>query len=370
MTAQPGTGAVRHPSAVCGPRRASLEVQIHPADIRRRVRYFFFGRAGLTLLSLAALLYILFLALAAALAAPLLREAVSGGEYQMLVAERARLGQRTQELVRRLDEIADRGADLGLYLARVRLAYGLPALAQPRGPHPAEAGEAATGSIYAGAVTQGRRLGARLARESAVVSTEAAALARFEREHPEAVATTPSVCPLPAGSYVLTTPFARVRSPFTKELEFHAGVDLAAPSGTPVRAPADGVVTFAGSYPAGAGGSWWRLGRLVVLAHGERFATVFGHLDRIDVRPGQRLRRGAPLGTVGTSGWSTHPHLHYEVRRLGSGSGQAGERPLDPRLFVLDERWSGEERLLAEAAVAPPGTFDPLPALRRARRRR
>lgn len=370
MTAQPGTGAVRQAPAPFGARRASLEVQVHPADIRRRVRYLFFDRAGLTLLSLAGLLYVLFLALAAALAVPLLRELAGGGEYQMLVAERTRLGQRTQELVRRLDELADRGADLGLYLARVRLAYGLPALAPPRGPHPAEAGEAAAGSIYAGAVTQGRRLAARLARESAAATAEAAALARFEREHLDEVATTPSACPLPARSYVLTTPFARVRSPFTKELELHAGVDLAAPAGTPVRAPADGVVAFAGSYPVGAGGSWWRLGRLVVLAHGERFATVFGHLDRLDVRPGQRVRRGEPLGTVGTSGWSTHPHLHYEVRRLGSAAGSSGERPLDPRLFILDERWPGEERLLAEAASAPPGAFDPLPALRRAGRRR
>jgi murein DD-endopeptidase MepM/ murein hydrolase activator NlpD len=361
MTVQPGTGA---PAAQWPRGRGSLEIQLHPADIRRRVRYFFFGRRQMTALSLALLAYLLFLALAAALAPRLVRQAAGPEEYQLLVSERMHQGQRMQGLVRRLGELAERGADLDLQLARVRLAYGLPAAAAPAAAVPLAA--AAPQSIYAGTVLSGRRLTARLERGLGAASASLAGLERYEREHSEEVATTPSVCPLPAGSFVLTAAFARARSPFTGELAFHPGIDLAAPAGTPVHAPADAVVSFAGTYPEGMRGGWWRFGKLVILAHGGRWATVFGHLDRIDVRPGQRVRRGHVLGTVGSSRWSTHPHLHYEVRRLGAG----GERPLDPRLFVLDQRWPGEERLLAQAtAGAPPNYFDPLPAPRRRARR-
>lgn len=364
-----------------GGRGASLEVQLHPADIRRRVRYLFLGRRRITALSLGLLVYLLFLALATGLAPLLLRDFAGGGEYQVLVGERMRQGQRMHELVGRLDQLADRGDDLGMQLARVRVVYGLQrgSPAVPAAVPPAAL--ALPGSIYAGTVAQGRRLFARLQGGLGAASAALHELERFEREHGEEVATTPATCPLPAGSFVLTTPFARVRSPFTRELELHPGVDLAAPRGTPVRAPADGVVFLAGEHAAGAG--WRRLGRLVVVAHGTRYATVFGHLDRIDVRRGERVRRGQLLGSVGTTGRSTHPHLHYEVRRLGAswGSGSASrlasrlasntERPLDPRLFVLDQRWPGEERLLAEAAAAPqPGDFDPLPARIEIRRRR
>jgi murein DD-endopeptidase MepM/ murein hydrolase activator NlpD len=184
------------------------------------------------------------------------------------------------------------------------------------------------------------------------------AVQAFEREHPELVRTTPSTCPL-RGEFVLTSPFGNRRSPFTAERELHAGADLAAPLETPVYATADGVVAFAGQYPLGRSAVWWRYGNLVLVENGEGFVTVFGHASRVEVRRGQRVRRGDRLATVGSSGWSTNPHLHYEVRRRGA---DGVFRPVEPMVFILDRRWPSEERLLVQARNAPPPRdFEPLP---------
>jgi murein DD-endopeptidase MepM/ murein hydrolase activator NlpD len=95
----------------------------------------------------------------------------------------------------------------------------------------------------------------------------------------------------------------------------HVGLDIAAPSGARVGAAAGGTVTFAG----------WRgaYGRLVIVDHGGGLTTRYAHLAGIEVRAGAQVATGAPLGTVGSSGVSTGPHLHFEVRRQGI--------PVDPR---------------------------------------
>jgi len=89
----------------------------------------------------------------------------------------------------------------------------------------------------------------------------------------------------------------------------HSGVDISVPQGTPVLAPADGVVSFAG----------WEsdYGRLVCIDHGNGFSTMHGHLKEIYVQPGDRVFKGQAFATVGISGNSTGPHLHYEVRIHG-----------------------------------------------------
>ncbi len=91
----------------------------------------------------------------------------------------------------------------------------------------------------------------------------------------------------------------------------HMGVDIGAATGTPIIAPADGIVASAG----------WEAeyGRLVCLDHGHGFTTMFGHLNEIYVRAGDRVKAGQILGTVGTSGNTTGPHLHYEIRIYGRG---------------------------------------------------
>jgi murein DD-endopeptidase MepM/ murein hydrolase activator NlpD len=115
-------------------------------------------------------------------------------------------------------------------------------------------------------------------------------------------ASTPSVWPVRGW---VTSPFGNRTSPFSGILTFHEGVDIAAQTGTPVMAPADGVVIKAG-FTTG-------YGNMVEISHGYGIKTVFGHNSRINVKAGQRVKRGEVISYIGDSGSSTGPHLHYEV---------------------------------------------------------
>jgi murein DD-endopeptidase MepM/ murein hydrolase activator NlpD len=106
--------------------------------------------------------------------------------------------------------------------------------------------------------------------------------------------------------------------PFSGEGAYHTGVDLSAPTGTPVHATADGRVQFVGFYHG--------YGRLVVVNHGNNYETYYAHLSRAEVMEGQEIRRGEALGRVGSSGRATGPHLHYEVR--------IGSTPVNPYRFL------------------------------------
>lgn len=110
--------------------------------------------------------------------------------------------------------------------------------------------------------------------------------------------------------------------PFTGVRDFHSGLDISAPYGNKVVAAADGVVVFAGYRPD--------YGNLVVIDHKFGFSTRYGHLAYARVVPGQRIERGATVGFVGSSGRSTGPHLHYEVR--------VNEQALNPYKFLSAAR--------------------------------
>ncbi|HUX81667.1 MAG TPA: M23 family metallopeptidase [Halothiobacillus sp.] len=97
--------------------------------------------------------------------------------------------------------------------------------------------------------------------------------------------------------------------PITHRREFHKGQDLAAPVGTPVYAPADGVVAFSG-FDKG-------YGNLLEIDHGFGFSTRYGHLSKLLVSQGQVVTKGTKIATIGDTGLSTGPHLHFEVRFLG-----------------------------------------------------
>ncbi len=111
----------------------------------------------------------------------------------------------------------------------------------------------------------------------------------------------------PMSNFTITTYFGR-RGVFQR---FHTGIDLAAPTGTPIYAARAGQVDTAG---------WSRFGYglHVILDHGGAHETLYGHMSRIAVRPGQWVARGDLLGYVGSTGWSTGPHLHFEVRVGGA----------------------------------------------------
>lgn len=119
-------------------------------------------------------------------------------------------------------------------------------------------------------------------------------------------ASTPSVWPVRGW---VTSPFGNRTSPFSGILKFHEGLDIAAQTGTPVMAPADGVVVKAG-FSTG-------YGNMVEISHGYGIKTVFAHNSRLNVKAGQRVKRGDIISYVGDSGSSTGPHLHYEVRLNG-----------------------------------------------------
>jgi murein DD-endopeptidase MepM/ murein hydrolase activator NlpD len=129
------------------------------------------------------------------------------------------------------------------------------------------------------------------------------------------LASTPSLAPV---SGFFSDGYGWRRDPIDGSREFHKGVDIVAPTGTPVRAAADGLVTAAGRMSG--------YGSMVHLAHGYGMGTRYGHLSRIVVTPGQRVKRGDIVGYVGSTGRSTGPHLHYEVFRAG---GQ-----VDPRKYI------------------------------------
>ncbi len=107
----------------------------------------------------------------------------------------------------------------------------------------------------------------------------------------------------------ITSGFAMRMHPILQTLRAHRGVDYGAPTGTPVRSVGDGVVEFAG----------WQngYGNVVKIEHGKERSTLYAHLSRIDVRKGQRVDQGQYVGAVGSTGWATGPHLHFEFQVRG-----------------------------------------------------
>jgi murein DD-endopeptidase MepM/ murein hydrolase activator NlpD len=116
----------------------------------------------------------------------------------------------------------------------------------------------------------------------------------------------------------ITSGFGRRFHPILKKWRLHTGVDFGAPRGSPIRAAADGIVISAG-YSRG-------YGNRVILDHGGRISTLYGHCSRLFVSTGQRVRRGQKIAAVGSTGLATGPHLHFEVRVDG--------RPVNPMRWL------------------------------------
>ncbi len=134
----------------------------------------------------------------------------------------------------------------------------------------------------------------------------------------------------------VTSNFGERQDPFNGEGAFHAGIDIGAPVGTPVRATADGDVAKAGW---GTG-----YGREIAVDHGHDIETVYGHLSSIAVVEGEHVTRGQVIGYVGQSGRSTGPHLHYEVR--------VHDVAVNPHKYLRD---SYEQLADASATTKPAG---------------
>ena len=131
------------------------------------------------------------------------------------------------------------------------------------------------------------------------------------------LASTPSIAPVRG---ILTDGFGGRSDPFTGERGTHNAVDISSAVGQAVRAPADGIVVkaeWANGY-----------GNVIYMSHGYGFSTRYGHLSQYAVRPGTRVKRGDIIGYVGSTGRSTGPHLHYEVR--------VNNNPVNPLEYILN----------------------------------
>ncbi len=267
--------------------------------------------------------------------------------------------------------LRSRARQTGNLLNRIAFLYGIPPDAWPAALAPEhrtladESPDRVAGGMpaYLGALERGRAL-----------------IGEREAGDPAVVGGVPAILPVADALFEPSAYFGPRRSPWTNEEEFLAGVEIASPAGASVVAPGEGAVVFAGTVKRSLGGRLWELGNVVILDHGSRGATVFGHLGRIDVRRGQRVVRGARLGTVGSSGWALSPQLHYEYwrpvgaeswRPVGAGAesrpasgGARSLRPTDPLFAMLDlPSARGPWSLAQMAATGAPDPLDPLPGI-------
>jgi murein DD-endopeptidase MepM/ murein hydrolase activator NlpD len=131
--------------------------------------------------------------------------------------------------------------------------------------------------------------------------------------------------------------------PIYKTPRFHAGLDFTAPQGTPIYATANGVAKIAGNTGNG-------YGNYVVINHGYGYETVYGHMYRVKVKVGERLRRGDVIGYVGSTGKSTGPHCHYEVHKNG--------QRIDPVYFFYNDLTPEQFDRIIKLAAASNQSFD------------
>jgi murein DD-endopeptidase MepM/ murein hydrolase activator NlpD len=137
-------------------------------------------------------------------------------------------------------------------------------------------------------------------------------IVRLAKNKSKMLASIPAIQPLTNKELTrMASGFGMRIHPIYKLKRMHTGVDLAAPKGTPIYATGDGVVRFTKRNPGGYGNE-------IQIDHGFGYETKYAHLERFEVKPGQKVKRGEVIGFVGTSGSSTAPHLHYEVIHNGN----------------------------------------------------
>ncbi|HTR03138.1 MAG TPA: M23 family metallopeptidase [Thermoanaerobaculia bacterium] len=253
-----------------------------------------------------------FLALAAGAAALLLVAAISFGwaffasyrrdrQYRFAMAENDRLRAATAALHQRLDGVSKQLSDFEARTRRLAIVAGLSETVRPGVGGPSTSSSAD------------------LAGQSALLSSRLSLLETQFSHRTELIAETPTVWPVHG---VVNSGFGVRPDPFTGQPAIHEGVDISTPRSEPALATADGIVVrsgWAGEY-----------GKAIAIAHGDRYETLYGHLEQTLVTEGQRVHRGDRVGLVGSTGRSTGPHLHYEVHVDG--------HPVNPLEYILEPR--------------------------------
>ncbi|MEO8036071.1 MAG: M23 family metallopeptidase, partial [Acidobacteriota bacterium] len=283
-----------------------IEIQIHPSDIRRRVRYLFFDRRRVVVAI--SLLSVLLAGLIGSMAAAptVIRRVYKTNFLHNMRQERDIQRERLRENVVQMTSLERSLEEHRIQVEKLITVYGLErSLGQGGFSIPLQQ----KGELLDDQLDTARRRELQLQRAMLRLQQQLELLAKFESANAEMVRHTPSILPLPPDQFVLTSPFGMRISPFTRSSDFHKGLDLSAPTGTPIYSTADGVVSFAGRYPIAQSVAWWRFGNVVVINHADRFITIYGHCDTVKVRPGQTVKQGEVIATVGSTGWSTNSHL-------------------------------------------------------------
>ncbi len=157
----------------------------------------------------------------------------------------------------------------------------------------------------------------RLAETVAQEGESIRALDRLMARAGQALAALPTRWPVRGA---VNSEFGHRQSPWVAATEYHTGIDIRAERGTPIKAPATGTVSFAGTQP--------EYGVTVILDHGNDVRTLYGHLTKPTVERGQKVDRGALIGYTGNTGRTSGPHLHYEIIVRGA--------PVNPRAYLWD----------------------------------
>ena len=224
-------------------------------------------------------------------------------QYRFAVAENERLRASTAALHQRLDGVSKQLSDFETRTRRLAIVAGLADTVRPGLGGPAAPGGPSSD----------------LAGQSALLSSRLSLLETQFSHRTELIAETPTVWPVHGA---VNSGFGIRPDPFTGLPAFHEGVDISTPRSEPVLATADGIILrsgWAGEY-----------GKAIAIAHGNRYETLFGHLEQTLVTEGQRVHRGDRVGLVGSTGRSTAPHLHYEVHVDG--------HPVNPLEYILESR--------------------------------
>jgi murein DD-endopeptidase MepM/ murein hydrolase activator NlpD len=156
-----------------------------------------------------------------------------------------------------------------------------------------------------------------LEQEVSVRKQEKSQLYKYLEDQKAMLSCTPSIWPTKGW---VSSGFGTRTSPFTNQKEFHQGIDICNRKGTPILAPADGIVATVGKNHG--------YGKILTIKHGYGLKTRFAHLNKILVKKGEYVKRGQEIAEVGNTGRTTGPHLHYEVHLK--------DMPVDPRLYILN----------------------------------
>ena len=225
-------------------------------------------------------------------------------EYRRQLDENARLRSTSVALAARLQGISRQLDEFDTRTRRLAIVAGLT--------------EAVRGGL-GGPLTKDSGDSPLFSEKTAVLGSRVAALESQFARRSAIASSTPTVAPVRG---LLNSGFGSRKDPFTGEGAFHQGLDISTRRHEPVLATGAGVVVKSG----------WNgdYGKAVAIAHGTGYTTIYGHLDSILVKEGQQVRRGDRLGLVGSTGRTTGPHLHYEVRQ--------GDRAVNPLEYILDTR--------------------------------